>query len=73
VCRSLSGADDPDTIFVVRLGVVVNDHQDDSGTDHADGMPALLVAFHAVRKDQVKRVTPNLPRQLEGYLVLGEI
>jgi len=51
VCRCLSGADDPDPVFVVRLGMTVNDHQDDDGTDHANGMLALLATFHAIWKD----------------------
>jgi hypothetical protein len=29
--------------------MAVNDHQDDNGIDHADSVPALLAAFHAIR------------------------
>lgn len=53
--------------------MAVNDHQDDNSTDHADSVPALLAAFHAIRKDYVERIAPNLARQLGRDPVLGEI
>jgi hypothetical protein len=73
VCGGFSGADDPDTIFVVRFGVAVNDDQNHDGTDYANGVPAPFTAFHAIGKNDVERIIPDFPRQLERHSMLDEI
>jgi hypothetical protein len=36
-------------MLVVRLGVAVNDDQNNDGTDHPDRVPALLTTLYAIR------------------------
>lgn len=51
----------------------MHDNEYRNASDKADRMPALLAFLYAIRKDNMQRIIPDTPRQLERHVVLGEI
>jgi len=49
------------------------DEQNGDRTHHADGMPPFFVGLEAIREDDMQRVVPDPPRQIERDPMLGEI
>jgi hypothetical protein len=73
VSRRLSGADDPHPPFVLDVAVCMNDDKDDDRTDHSNRVPSLFSILETVGDDDVERIFPNHPRQLERNAMLDAI
>jgi hypothetical protein len=69
----LSGADNPNSFFVIRVGVGVNDDEQDDFADEADRVPSLFSALKPVGENDMQRVVPDARGQLETDAVLGKI
>jgi hypothetical protein len=69
----LSRADNPNSFFVIRIGVGVNDDEQDDFADEADRVPSLFSALKPVGENDMQRVIPDARGQLETDAVLGKI
>lgn len=63
--RRFSCAYDPHSIFVWKIGIGVDDNKNEDKANEADGMPPLFAVFETVRHDEMKRIVPNLSREIE--------
>jgi len=63
----LSGADDPNSILVIRIRMDVHHDEDDLASDLADRMPTLLSSRRivAIREQNKQRVAPDQLSEIE--------
>jgi len=69
----LSGANNPDTIFVQVIRVRMNHKKDGNRTDHPDRVPSLFTVHDPIRDDDVQSVVPDQRGEIESYPMFREV